>query len=389
MNNEKVHNEQRPCRGRSPFIVFIITRADDLGGAQVHVRDLASALVEQGEEVLVLAGGDGVLFEELKARNVPYRKLEELVHPLQPFRDWRAFKEIRAALQELKPALVTTHSNKAGLLGRLAARILNIPVIHTSHGFLFSGRKNTLAGRFYRLVEKIGALAASQVVAVSENEFQIARSLEVIPAHKMRVIHNGLPDMGEEYRADPLLEPPGLVMVARFEKPKDHETLFKALRGLKDRAWTLRLVGEGSGLQRVQRYAEQLKMSERISFLGMREDVPAILASAQIFVLSSRREGFPISILEAMRAGLPVVSAAVGGAAEAVEDNQTGLLFAPGEARELQGALARLLDEPILRQQMGRAGRRRFLEKFTIDQMVEKTKVLYGELTGYDDREYL
>lgn len=386
MNNEKVHNRHCPPCGQSPSIVFIITRADDLGGAQVHVRDLAAALVEQGEQVLVLAGGDGVLFEELKARQVPCRKLEELIHPLQPFRDWRAFKEIRAVLQELKPALVTTHSNKAGLLGRLAARILNIPVIHTSHGFLFSGRKSTPAGRFYRLIEKIGALAASKVVAVSENEFEIACSLEVIPAHKMRVIHNGLPDMGEEYRADPLLEPPGLVMVARFEKPKDHETLFKALSGLKNRAWTLRLVGEGSGLQPAKRLAEQLNVSDRVSFLGMRDDVPAILASAQVFVLSSKREGFPISILEAMRAGLPVVSSAVGGTAEAVEDNQTGLLFKPGEARELQTALARLLDEPFLRQQMGRAGRRRFLEKFTMDQMVEKTKALYSELTVYDDR---
>ncbi|MDW7740685.1 MAG: glycosyltransferase, partial [Bacillota bacterium] len=102
-------------------IAFIITRADDLGGAQIHVISLAGALQERGHEVTVLAGLGGTLFESLVLKGVSCRLLTRLIHPISLLEDWMALKEIKAILSELKPDLVTTHSNKAGLLGRMAA----------------------------------------------------------------------------------------------------------------------------------------------------------------------------------------------------------------------------------------------------------------------------
>lgn len=364
-------------RPRISRIVFMITRADDLGGAQAHVLDLALGLLERDYKVMVLAGGGGKLFESLEKKAVPCRKLEKLVHPISPFQDWAAFKETRALLQEIKPDLLSTHSNKAGFLGRLAARTLNIPVVHTSHGFLFSGRDNSPAGRFYRLMEKFAARAGTKVIAVSESEFAAARKLQVIPPQKMAVVHNGLPDLGPEFLAEPGLDPPRLVMVARFASPKDHLTLIKALGGLKEKDWSLDLIGEGPGLDQARRTVRRLDLSERINFRGLREDVPLILAQAQIFVLSSKREGFPISILEAMRAGLPVVASRVGGCGEAVREGENGCLFAPGDVEALRGCLAGLIEKAALRRSMGEAGRRRYLKDFTLEQMIEKTLVVY------------
>jgi len=369
-------------RARIAKIVFIITRADDLGGAQVHVRDLASALRERGYDVLVLAGGGGALFDALEERGVPYRKLEKLIRPIRPLRDWSALKEIRDALQEIKPDVVTTHSNKAGLLGRLAARSLNIAVVHTSHGFLFGGQQSNATGRFYRLMEKIGARAGDKVIAVSESEFNAAKSLGVIPAEKMVVVHNGLPDVGPRFRADPACEPPVLVMVARFTGPKDHPTLLKALGGLKDYSWSLQLIGAGAEMDAAKKLAAKTGIAQRVSFLGAREDISAILAAAQVFVLSSKREGFPLSILEAMRAGLPVLASAVGGTGEAVEEEKSGLLFPPGDVKALRKRLACLLEDPALRKNMGLAGRKRFLEKFTLEQMVNKTAAVYCNIAA-------
>ncbi len=348
----------------------------------MHVLELAAALKERGEAVLVAAGGGGVLAEELAKRDVPFRKLKKLVHPIKPFKDWAAFKEIRALVQELKPDLVSTHSNKAGFLGRWAARLLNIPVLHTSHGFLFGGQENSLAGRFYRLMEKIGAKAADKVIAVSMSEFDASAGAGVIPVHKMAVVYNGLPDVEDGLWAKPELNPPRLVMVARFATPKDHATLLKALGGLKEMQWQLDLVGDGPERKRAETLAGRLGIGERVNFLGVREDVPALLAGAQVFVLSSRRGGFPLSILEAMRAGLPVVASAVGGVGEAVTEEHNGLLVPPGKVRALRESLARLLDAPQLRVKMGKAGRERFIEHFTLDKMVEETIAVYRAVLG-------
>jgi glycosyltransferase involved in cell wall biosynthesis len=212
----------------------------------VHVRDLSAALAGRGAEVIVLAGGDGILFEQLAERNVPFQKVEHLVHPIKPWQDWQAYWEIRAVLSEIRPDLVTTHSNKAGFLGRFAARSLKIPVVHTSHGFLFSGRQQNAAGRFYRLMEKIAAGAGNRVIAVAESEYTAASSLKVIAAEKMTVIHNGLADIDRRYIADPALDPPSLIMVARFAEPKDHTALLEALGGLQWLPWTMQFVGDGT-----------------------------------------------------------------------------------------------------------------------------------------------
>ncbi len=325
----------------------------------------------------MLAGGGGALFDALLERGVPCRKLEKLVHPVHLLRDWAAYREIKAALRELNPDIVTTHSNKAGLLGRFAARSLGIPVIHTSHGFLFSAEPHSPAGRFYRMMEKIAARASDRVIAVAESEFKAAENLRVIPPSLMTVVHNGLPEFKVPLTAEPASEPPKLVMVARFAEPKDHFTLLQALSELQDMPWILSLVGDGAGRSAAEKAAVELGIGERVEFLGVREDVPSILAASQLFVLSSRREGFPLSVLEAMRAGLPVVAADVGGIGEAVEEGKTGFLVPPGNSEAFKEKLGRLINEPVLRQSMGREGRKRFLERFTLEKMVENTYDLY------------
>ncbi len=330
----------------------------------------------------MLAGGGGVLFDALNRKGVPCRKLEKLVYPIRPLQDMAAFREIRAVLSKTRPDLVTTHSNKAGLLGRLAARSLNIPSVHTSHGFLFSANPKSPGGLFYRLVEKIAARVSERVIAVAESEFKTAASLRVITPSKMTVVHNGLPELKPPRTAEPATVPPRLVMVARFAEPKDHLTLLQALGAFKEKSWTLSLVGDGKGRSRAERIAAEEGISKQVEFLGVREDLPAILSESQVFVLSSRREGFPLSVLEAMRAGLPVVASHVGGISEAVEEGISGFLFPPADVEALQCCLGKLLADPSLRQSMGKAGRKRFLKYFTLDRMVEETMAVYRSVTG-------
>ncbi len=367
-------------------VAVIITRADDLGGAQSHVRDLALELKARGNDVTVFAGSEGALFEALKPRAIDCRVIDCLVHPIAPLKDLQAYYEIKARIKELKPDLVSTHSNKAGFLGRLAADALGIPVVHTSHGFLFGGRRQTLTGRFYRLMEKFAAAWGDMVIAVSQSEHDLAAGLGVIPSHKMTVVYNGLPEMAEAGRtANPETEPARLIMIARFEKPKDHLTLIRALGGLKEMDWQLTLVGDGKGRAAAESMAAELGLSERLEFTGTRRDTEALLGDSSIFILSSRREGFPISILEAMRAGLPVVATRVGGIPEAVIEGETGLLFDPGDEAALRQQLAKLIADPALRKKMGLAGQKSFREHFTLKQMVDQTEKVYLKILGQHD----
>ena len=193
-------------------------------------------------------------------------------------------------------------------------------------------------------------------------------------------IHNAMPDVDARLRADPGSEPPHLLMVARFAAQKDHETLFHGLSTLLDLEWTLDLVGTGPREEACRELARTLGLAERVRFLGMREDVPELMAACQVYLLISHWEGFPRSILEALRAGLPVVATNVGGVREAVIDDVTGFLAPEGDREFLAAKLRHMIEAPSLRVAMGEAARRHYERHFTFDRLVEETLALYGSL---------
>lgn len=365
--------------GRRLRIAFVITRADDLGGAQVHVRDLSGALLEAGHEVSVLAGREGVLAEELRARGVGFQPLKHLVRPIRPAADLRAFMEIRRRLREASPDILSTHSSKAGVLGRLVGRSLGIPTVFTAHGWAFAPGKPAHSRWLYRTVERLAAPLASRIVTVSEWDRRLALRHGVGSRDRIRTIHNAMPAIPDDLVADPGRSPPRLVMVARFAPQKDHAILLEALSELTDLEWRLDLVGEGALREEVATHVERSELAGRTSFLGFRRNVPEVLARSQAFVLTSHWEGLPRSILEAMRAGLPVVASDVGGVAEAVRDGSSGFLVARGDVADLRSRLRTLLADPALRRHMGDAGRRTWQSEFTFPRLVEETTAVYWE----------
>lgn len=361
-------------------VVQVITRGDDIGGAQLHVLSLAKGLLAEAHEVTVLAGGEGSFTEELRARGVPYRPLNHLGRPIHLVKDARAFAEIRSVLKELSPELVATHSSKAGLLGRLAARSLGIPVLFTVHGWAFSEGVPALARLEYTLLERAASPLASRIITVSDYDRALAISLRVAPPDKMVTVHNGVEDVPATQRANPELQPPRMIMVARFAAPKDHYNLIKALAGLTDLPWEIDLVGDGPLLRETAEAVSRWQLSDRVHFCGARKDVPELLAQAQIFVLTSRWEGLPLTVLEAMRAGLPVVASDVGGVSEAVADGENGCLVPRGDVQALSTTLRRLLTDPKLRAVMGSESRKRYEAHFTVKRMLEKTFTCYQDV---------
>jgi glycosyltransferase involved in cell wall biosynthesis len=362
-----------------PVILYIITQGV-LGGAQNHIFHLVTGLQDK-IEAHVAIGKQGSLGEKLIKKGVNVYHLPSLIRAVSPPKDIQCLCELINLIKKIKPDLITTHSSKAGISGRLAARLTGVPATFTAHGWAFTEGVDRPKKNLYVWAEQIAARWAKKIICVSEYDRQLALRLRVGHPTQLITIHNGLPLITAKHFAYPgINEPVRLIMVARFSPPKDHKLFLEALSRLKGNTWEALLIGDGPLLSQSKEHAQKLGLTEKIKFLGSRSDVAGLLAQAHVFVLTSNWEGFPITILEAMRAGLPVVASQVGGVKEAVADKQTGFLVPRGKAGVLKERLQILIDNPDLRAQMGQRGQERFRKNFTLTPMLEKTWRVYQEI---------
>lgn len=359
----------------------MITRSDAMAGAQRHVYELARGLQAAGHVVTVIAGA-GPFIDDVRAAGISAWPVPELIRAIDPITDARALAHLHTALRAFNPDLISTHTTKAGWLGRVVGKMMGVPVLVTAHGWLLEPDRRLAAWqRVAKLAEQATAPLADAILCVSHYDRQIALTHRIAPADKLRMVHNALPDTDVPL-ADPGISPPKLIMVARFESPKDPLTAIAALARLRGLDWTCELIGDGPTRAGAEQAVAEHRLGDRIQFLGTRDDVPTRLAEAQLFMLITRREGFPIAVLEAMRAGLPVVASDVGGIGEAVIEGETGSLVRPGDPAALADALAPLLRDPTLRLHQGHAGRRRFNDEFGFATHVRRIWAVYAELCG-------
>ena len=345
-----------------PRLLILITLAE-AGGAQTSVSLLLPGLT--GEfDVTVAAHGAGPLRDAALAAGVPFVHLEHMRRAISPWQDMLALLELMRLCRRLRPDIVHAHSSKAGALGRLAAASACVPVrIFTVHGWSFAAYGG-LPGRLYLWVERRLRRLTTVVVCVAAASRDVGVAAGACRAERTLVIHNAV-DCTAFAAPAQLDGAPRVVSIGRFAFPKDFATLIEALAAT-GADYRAAFVGEGPLLQEVAATIRERGLTERIDLLGDRGDVPGVLASADVFVLSSRSEGFPVSILEAMAAGLPVVATDVGGVAESVADGETGLLVPPGDPGALAAALDRLLTDSALRLRLGTAGRERARRHFDV-----------------------
>jgi len=362
-------------------IVYVITRSDVIGGASAHLLDLAEGVQAQGHKVTIIIGGSGMVVDIAKSRNLNCICLRNLVREISILTDLKCVFELRAMLKSLKPDLVHLHSAKAGMVGRLSAKSLGLRCVYTAHGWPFTEGVPSKKQAVYRNIERIMARLTNQIITVSEFDKRIAVDARVAKPAKLTVVHNGVSEVSDITRSEISHGlPPKLIMVARFEVQKDHQVAINALSQLKKLKWIMEFVGDGPDLAQAMELAHSLGLDDRIVFSGACNDVPSRLAAADIFVLASRWEGFPLVILEAMRAGLPVIASDVGGVKESVEHNVTGILVPRSSEKYMVSALEGLINNPALRTSMGKKGRAAFKANFTLETMLKKTLKVYEQV---------
>jgi glycosyltransferase involved in cell wall biosynthesis len=358
-------------------IAHVLTRGDVLGGAQTHVRELSLELRRLGHEVTVITGAPGIFTDQLREAEIPWLQVRSLVRPLRPHRDLAAFVQLWSVLRHLKPDLVCAHTAKAGSLGRAVARLHNIPSVFTPHGWSMIDRTSLQWNPLFCWAEYLTGRLGTRVINVCEFEREFAQQMRVCPANALEVVHNGIAEIPLTRLRPGNTQPPLIVMVARFASQKDHATLLQALSGLLCIEWSLQLVGTGDLEPQIRAQVAALGLDDRVRILPAETNVGRLLMEAQIYVLSTHFEALPISILEAMRASLPVVATDVGGISESVREGETGLLTRHGDVDGLRKALASLIAAPALRLQLGNAGRRLWSTQFTASKMAASTVEVY------------
>jgi len=367
--------------GFSMKVIFVITRSDVMGGASVHLLDLAAGLQSCGYDITILVGGQGVFLQHAQDRSLSCISLKYLTREIDLVIDIKAIFELRGVLKRLKPDLIHLHSSKAGIIGRISAIGLPAPCIFTAHGWAFTEGVSPRRRFLYRFIERLIAPLAKRIITVSDYDRTLALAGRVALPGQLAVVHNGMPDISAKMRAQrvALGDIVRFVMVARFEAPKDQLSLLRAFAALPSGQWRLELIGDGPQMQAAIDLATSLGLADSVIFSGACIDVASRLAASDVFILISRWEGLPLTILEAMRAGLPVIASDVGGVAEAVQDGETGYLIKRDATGLLIERLGLLLADVEMRRRMGEAGRLRYESDFTFSLMLDKTIAVYEE----------
>ncbi|HEX2912499.1 MAG TPA: glycosyltransferase family 4 protein [Chloroflexia bacterium] len=370
-------------------LLLVITQSET-GGAQKYVRDLATGLPREQYEVKVVCGGNSKLVTDLQREGVEVTALECLVREINPVKDWKAFTALRKIIKAWQPRIVHTNSSKAGLLGRLAARSCNTPVIlHTAHGFVLSEPLSLPVKTFYWIAEKAGAIAGNHTIAVSESDRRLALRFGLTAPSKITTIYNGIeiqPDESpagqfEDLRLAAGLPPEKKLVgtVANFYPTKGLSYFISACAQVKkvfpDCHFVL--IGDGEERALLERQVQELELCQDVTFKGRCEDAWRMMHSLDVFVISSVKEGLPFSLLEAMAQERPIVATRVGGIPEVLREGEFGRLVAAGEPQALAKEIIDLLEHPAAARELGRQARCRVLESFTLDKMISSTHQLY------------
>ena len=385
-------------------IVRVITRLN-IGGPSIQATRLTGALDAHGFSTTLIHGrlGDGEGdMSYLIAPGARAIYLESLRRPLSPLADLRALLRLYRELTRVRPAIVHTHMAKAGMLGRVAAAAYNMTrgaaprarVIHTYHGHVLDGYFSPLMTTVFITLERMLARISDVIIAISPAiERELRDGFRIGRGAQYRVVPLGF-DLGEfaaiddraradaRQRLDLAADAEVVSTVGRLTAIKQHRLFLDAIAAAaRSRPRLLALVaGDGELRSDLEAYARQLGIADRVRFLGWRRDLSTIYGATDVFMLTSRNEGTPVALIEAMASGVPGVSTDVGGVKDVIDSADVGARVPDGDAAGLAAHLVRYLVDPELRRRSGQRARAAVLDRYGLDRLVRDITALYRDL---------
>ena len=382
--------------GSTARICRIIGRLN-IGGPAIHAILLAEGLRSRGYETVLVSGQEGPREGSLRDRAVQKGVaplfLRELGREVRPGRDLLALCKLVRLLRQQQPEIVHTHTAKAGALGRIAAKIVGIPlVVHTFHGHIMHGYFSRGVTRLFLATERRLAMVTTRILTVSAGLRDELLRLGIGRPDTVEVMPLGLELDGflrsdlrrGEFRRRLGISPevPLVGIIARLVPIKDHTTFLEAASDLHRSRPDVRflIVGDGELRPQLEQQAVAFGLNHCVDFLGWQRELEPIYADLNLVVLSSLNEGTPVSLIEAMAAGLSVVATRVGGVPDLVEHGKTGLLVPPKNPVALSEAMKALLGDPDRGRQMGRLARETVYPKYSDAALIDRMDRLYSSM---------
>ncbi len=378
-------------------VLRIIARLN-IGGPAIHVVNLNHGLDPNRFESMLVSGtenpGEGSMLDYALSHGIQPIVIPKIVGEatFKP-RDLKALFTLYRLIRLERPHVVHTHTAKAGFVGRLAAWLTGVPVVvHTFHGHVLRGYYSPPKTWLMRRMEWFLALLTDRIIAVSEQVKKDLVEYGVASAKKITVIPLGLdlePYLNGQAHTGDFRRELGLDggtklvgIVGRIFPIKNHRLFLDAASQVaaNENATRFLIVGDGILRTEMENYARELGISDRVIFTGWRRDLPRIYADLNVLVVSSDNEGTPVSAIEAMASGVPVVGTRVGGLPDLIADGDNGYIVPPRNPEALAEAIRRLLQDPELASRMGRAGRAMTKERFTVKRLITDTESLYLQL---------
>jgi len=372
----------------------VITRLN-IGGPAIHAilltRDLNDGVRFTSTLVTGTPGEREGDMADLALRNgVTPITMAALGREISPLDDLAALARMVKLVRQIRPDVVHTHMAKAGTVGRIAAQMCGVPlIVHTYHGHVFHsyfGRRKT---QVFLTIERALALRTHRLVTVGDSQRAEIASYGIAPPAKLEPIRLGLelrPFLEAETHRGDLRRELGIGhstrligIVARLAPIKAHEDFFAAAQLVQQAQpdVSFLVIGDGERRAELEALVRRLSLTDHVRFLGWRRDMPRIYADLDVVALTSRSEGSPVSLIEALAAARPVVSTAVGGVPEVVLDGETGLTVPVSQPRALAEGIVRLLRDPGEAELLAHAGRRHVYPRYDSSRLVEDMRSLY------------
>lgn len=374
-------------------VVHIITKLE-FGGAQQNTLYTVQNLDRSRFRPILITGPGGYLMPEAERMDVPLYVTQKLIRDVSPVTDLKAYREITRILRSVAPgpAIVHTHSSKAGIVGRWAANRSGVPVIiHSIHGFGFTPSQGAVKRSLFRTAEKKTSMITDHFIAVSYSNRVDGVKYGLFEEDRCTVIRSGFdldrfrdaPSPGDTfYREEGIPAGSPVVLMVACLKPQkaplDFVHVARLVTDMRPDAHFL-LAGDGELRDNVTQEVERRGLSGNFHLLGWREDVPELMKSSHVVVLTSLWEGLPRVIPQAKASGRPVVVTAVDGSREAVREGEDGYLCSPGDVNRMSERILTLINDPGRARKMGEAGSRT-VDEFDRDTMVRQQEDLYRRL---------
>jgi len=333
------------------------------------------------------------LVKQAKAMGIDIAIVPHLVREVNPFRDILALFALISLIRKSDCKIVHTHTSKAGILGRFAAKICGVKIIiHSTHGTIFHGYFHPFVIKLFIILEKLVAPFTDKIICLSTKEIDEHLEKGIGKRAQLVSIYNGIEIAKfektkkdpEDKRKELNIEKDDFIgaVVGRLEKVKGHRYLIEAvsliIRDIPH--FKLFIIGYGDEIDDLKKCVKNNNVRSHVFFLGHREDVADILSCIDCFYLPSLNEGFGIALLEAMVMKKPVIASEVGGIPEVVSKGETGIIIPPGDPQAIAQATLRLYRDSELRAKMGRAGYERVKNIFAIENQVIALEFLYENM---------